>query len=365
MYSVFQLGQSLAKKEFNAAADFCFLAFSLLTGYNCFEEEEEEFCLNNLEINARLTTRKHINLLNASIPDDSLNSCITRFGWSLLDYQATEIFDFALHLGNGNLPTFLSKSKNYIKTRKEYIQLLGELGGFDYSIELYSSSSSFPSPSLNESNKEEKTEKVFVLKHMELPKSVLIDKSYAHPTESYVNREMFTEGSNKELLRNQLCNIQSDEPPILIVNALHGEKYNSETSCEGESMQEVAEVKKKKKQLTQPPTVPLQIQNFVCDNILPPIPLPTEESIELNEVTPQILPPQHSKITSNVSPPSRLRKQSSSSSSTTSNNIIPSKNEQQTTTTKTSTNKNLQVDFLLKRLEDFYQKLHNYKEQIQ
>jgi hypothetical protein len=37
MNAVYQLGLALAQKEFNAAADFCFLAVNLLTGYNCFQ----------------------------------------------------------------------------------------------------------------------------------------------------------------------------------------------------------------------------------------------------------------------------------------------------------------------------------------
>lgn len=36
--------------------------------------------------------RKHISLLNASIPDDSLNSCITRFGYVFdIDFSVTKI----------------------------------------------------------------------------------------------------------------------------------------------------------------------------------------------------------------------------------------------------------------------------------
>lgn len=30
------MGLALAQKEFNSAADFCFLAVNLLTGYDCF-----------------------------------------------------------------------------------------------------------------------------------------------------------------------------------------------------------------------------------------------------------------------------------------------------------------------------------------
>ena len=36
MQVIYQLAIELAKKEFNAAADFCFLAINLLTGFDCF-----------------------------------------------------------------------------------------------------------------------------------------------------------------------------------------------------------------------------------------------------------------------------------------------------------------------------------------
>uniref|UniRef100_A0A915P172 Ancestral coatomer element 1 Sec16/Sec31 domain-containing protein n=1 Tax=Meloidogyne floridensis TaxID=298350 RepID=A0A915P172_9BILA len=125
MNAVYQLGLSLAQKEFNAAADFCFLSVNLLTE-NFFSELDDH-----------PKYRKHISLLNASIPDDSLNSCITRFGWSVFDYQATEIYEYALRLGNGNATTALSQSDDFVQTKRQYVQLLGELGGFDHSIELY------------------------------------------------------------------------------------------------------------------------------------------------------------------------------------------------------------------------------------
>jgi len=42
-----------------------------------------------------------------------------------------------LRLGNGNATTALSQSDDFVQTKKQYVQLLGELGGFDHSIELY------------------------------------------------------------------------------------------------------------------------------------------------------------------------------------------------------------------------------------
>lgn len=45
--AVYQLGLTLAQKEFNSAADFCFLAVNLLTGYNCFEPPINRFFNRN------------------------------------------------------------------------------------------------------------------------------------------------------------------------------------------------------------------------------------------------------------------------------------------------------------------------------
>lgn len=42
--SIYRLGLDLAKKEFNSAADFCFLAVNLLSGYNCFAPPLEQVC---------------------------------------------------------------------------------------------------------------------------------------------------------------------------------------------------------------------------------------------------------------------------------------------------------------------------------
>lgn len=57
-----------------------------------------------------------------------------------MDYQATEIYDFALQMANPAYPTALSHSVDYIRSKKQYIQLLDELGGFGYAIELYNNS---------------------------------------------------------------------------------------------------------------------------------------------------------------------------------------------------------------------------------
>uniref|UniRef100_A0A914YRK5 Ancestral coatomer element 1 Sec16/Sec31 domain-containing protein n=1 Tax=Panagrolaimus superbus TaxID=310955 RepID=A0A914YRK5_9BILA len=124
MYTVHQLGLALSRKEFNAAADFCFLAVNLLTQHDCFapvdpsqqSEDEEPF-------------RRHITLINASLPDDDYYSTKTRYGWSIVDFQATEIYDFALKMSQRPITGGLTASLEYQKCRLEYAQMLAEYGG--------------------------------------------------------------------------------------------------------------------------------------------------------------------------------------------------------------------------------------------
>lgn len=55
---------------------------------------------------------------------------VTRFRWSLLNYQATEIYDYALKLAsNGQTPSVLSASIDFQRCRLQYAQLLAEYGG--------------------------------------------------------------------------------------------------------------------------------------------------------------------------------------------------------------------------------------------
>jgi hypothetical protein len=53
------------------------------------------------------------------------------FSWTITDFQATEIYDFALKLASNGLPTMLSRSNYYQKCRLQYAELLSELGGFN------------------------------------------------------------------------------------------------------------------------------------------------------------------------------------------------------------------------------------------
>ena len=133
MYTVHQLGLALARKEFNAAADFCFLVVNLLTQMDCFapvhveNEDEEPF-------------RRHITLINASLPDDEYYSTKTRYGWSIIDFQATEIYDFAMKMSQRPIIGGLSASDEFQKCRLQYAQMLAEYGGSATSAFKYCSS---------------------------------------------------------------------------------------------------------------------------------------------------------------------------------------------------------------------------------
>ncbi|CAK5043443.1 unnamed protein product [Meloidogyne enterolobii] len=171
-----------------------------------------------------------------------------------------------------------------------------------------------------------------------------IGRPYARPSESCANREICTGGSvcqnsnkicecplNKSILRNHIC-IQSDEPPMLrVVHAYPGDKCNSETNCERESVCVEGTCRCQNNEFTpksgnctkrsvgdssasvQSPST-FEAVNADYDNVLPPVQLPEEgSSVEV----------QHPRISG---PP--LKKHSSSSSSLISN-ILPqlTKNE--------------------------------------
>ena len=70
--SIYQLGLDLARKEFNSAADFCFLAVNLLSGRNCFTSQSA---------GARLPAyRQHVSRVKATLPDDEIHAAKTHYG---------------------------------------------------------------------------------------------------------------------------------------------------------------------------------------------------------------------------------------------------------------------------------------------
>uniref|UniRef100_A0A0N4ZQC6 Protein transport protein sec16 n=1 Tax=Parastrongyloides trichosuri TaxID=131310 RepID=A0A0N4ZQC6_PARTI len=131
MNTVYHLGQALSRKDFHAAADFCFLAVHLLAGYNPFipptlgPDEDKSY-------------RRHIKLIHASIPDDKTSSANTVYGWSVLDFQATEIYEYALNLAFQHEPAsiinspyyYLTQSNEFQLCKMQYALLLSEYSGF-------------------------------------------------------------------------------------------------------------------------------------------------------------------------------------------------------------------------------------------
>lgn len=59
------------------------------------------------------------------------------FRWSILDFQATEIFEYAQKLGGGR--SALTYSMDFQKCRFQYAKLLSEYGGFNSNVIQYCS----------------------------------------------------------------------------------------------------------------------------------------------------------------------------------------------------------------------------------
>uniref|UniRef100_A0AAF5CS22 Protein transport protein sec16 n=1 Tax=Strongyloides stercoralis TaxID=6248 RepID=A0AAF5CS22_STRER len=142
MNTVYHLGQALSRKDFHAAADFCFLAVHLLAGYN-------PFVAVTLGPDEDKSYRRHIKLIHASIPDDESSSTDTIYGWSVLDFQATEIYEYALQLAFQHEPSaientpykYLTESNEFQLCKMQYALLLSEYSSFskdafDYCLEI-------------------------------------------------------------------------------------------------------------------------------------------------------------------------------------------------------------------------------------
>ncbi|VDO31113.1 unnamed protein product [Haemonchus placei] len=114
METVYDLGKALAKREYNCAADFCFLAVSVLAGINPFAPIASS--------TAEGETRQHINLIHSF--------SLYWFRFSLVDLHATEIFDYAVRLSDVNAYSPLGESIEYQRKRIQYAHLIAEFGGF-------------------------------------------------------------------------------------------------------------------------------------------------------------------------------------------------------------------------------------------
>ncbi|PIO68575.1 hypothetical protein TELCIR_09631 [Teladorsagia circumcincta] len=119
---VYDLGKALAKRDYNCAADFCFLAVSVLAGINPFTPIASSAQDGD--------ARQHITLIHACLPDDDVASVRCRYGFSLVDLHATEIFDYAIRLSDVNAYSPLGESIEYQRKRIQYAHLIAEFGGF-------------------------------------------------------------------------------------------------------------------------------------------------------------------------------------------------------------------------------------------
>ncbi|CAI2348475.1 unnamed protein product [Caenorhabditis sp. 36 PRJEB53466] len=123
MHTVYNLGLLLAKRERHCAADFCLLVTCVLAGYDPF------FPLGHAEGEEK--SRKHIGLVHSGTHLLNLVDGLSgTAGFSFTDLHATDIFDYALRLGNNNAHTPLAKSVDYQCARIEYAKKLSSYGGF-------------------------------------------------------------------------------------------------------------------------------------------------------------------------------------------------------------------------------------------
>ncbi|CAA80146.1 Protein transport protein sec-16A.1 [Caenorhabditis elegans] len=122
MQTIYHLGLLLAKRERNCAADFCLLVVCILAGYDPFIPVAHD---------GDETSRKHIGLVHSgSNLLNRVDGLSGTAGFSFTDLHATDIFDYALRLGNNNVDSPLAKSIDYQLARIEYAKKLSSFGGF-------------------------------------------------------------------------------------------------------------------------------------------------------------------------------------------------------------------------------------------
>ncbi|KAM3727292.1 Protein transport protein [Dirofilaria immitis] len=131
---VYQLGCVLARRGLHAAADFCFLAVSLLIpGYSPFEPVPESEDTN-------ADVRQHITLIHATLPGEEINFGFSK-GFSIIDLHATEIFQYSTKLASTGIPSNFNTSTAYQLHRLDYAEMVSEFGNsagdaFRYCVEI-------------------------------------------------------------------------------------------------------------------------------------------------------------------------------------------------------------------------------------
>lgn len=125
MLTIYRLGLLLARRNRNCAADFCLLVVCVLTGYDSFSFP----ATSHTEGQER--SREHIGLVHSgSNLLNRVDGLSGTAGFSFTDLHATDIFDYALRLGNNNTTSPLAKSIDYQMARIAYAKKLASYGGF-------------------------------------------------------------------------------------------------------------------------------------------------------------------------------------------------------------------------------------------
>uniref|UniRef100_A0AAF5PMQ3 Protein transport protein sec16 n=1 Tax=Wuchereria bancrofti TaxID=6293 RepID=A0AAF5PMQ3_WUCBA len=132
--TVHQLGCVLARRGLHAAADFCFLAVSLLiSSYNPFQPIPKSDDMN-------ADIRRHITLIHATLPGEEMNYDFSK-NFSIIDLHATEIFHYSTKLANNGSLINFNTSIAYQLHRLDYAEMVSEFGNsagdaFRYCVEI-------------------------------------------------------------------------------------------------------------------------------------------------------------------------------------------------------------------------------------
>ncbi|EGT33658.1 CBN-SEC-16 protein [Caenorhabditis brenneri] len=125
MLTIYRLGLLLARRNRNCAADFCLLVCCILACYDPFSLPP------STETEGQERSREHIGLVHSgSSLLNRVDGLSGTAGFSFTDLHATDIFDYALRLGNNNINSPLAKSVDYQMARIEYAKKLASYGGF-------------------------------------------------------------------------------------------------------------------------------------------------------------------------------------------------------------------------------------------
>ncbi|CAJ0589621.1 unnamed protein product [Cylicocyclus nassatus] len=118
---VYELGKLLAQRKHNCAADFCLLVIAILTEINSFNPFRENYDAG---------TSEHLRLIHSEPAYGRFENTQCRYGFSLSDFHATEIFDYAVRLSGDKPYSSLSESLEFQRIRIQYTQLITDFGGF-------------------------------------------------------------------------------------------------------------------------------------------------------------------------------------------------------------------------------------------